>query len=109
MTAPMTSGVLPRLLSVDTSARGLGPQELEVKLVPGIVLRGKVTDAETGAEFDIDVDEDLLVRYRQRFEKRLREVRAYLRAKQVPHLLIDTAHAGEAELLRQLLRERVLR
>ena len=69
----------------------------------------RLTDAETGAEFDLDVDEDLLVRYRQRFEKRIRDVRAYLRAKQVPHVLLDTAHAGEAELLRQLLRERVLR
>ena len=64
---------------------------------------------ETGETIDLDVDAALLARYRQRFEKRLREVRAYLRGKRVRHVLVETAHAEEPELLRQLLREGVLR
>ncbi len=76
---------------------------------PGDAGALRLTDVETGAEIDLEVDEDLLVRYRQRFEKRLREVRAYLGSKGVRHVLLDTAHSTEPELLRQLLRAGVLR
>ena len=69
----------------------------------------RLADVETGETIDLDVDAALLARYRQRFEKRLREVRAYLRGKRVRHVLVETAHAEEPELLRQLLREGVLR
>ena len=69
----------------------------------------RLRDAETGDLLDIEVDEDLLQRYRTRFDKWLREVRAYLGAKRVRHVVVDTAHASEPDLLRQLLREGVLR
>jgi len=69
----------------------------------------RLTDSETGATVDLEVDDDVLERYRARFDKRLRDVRAYLRSKQVRHVLIDAGRAGEADLLRQLLREGVLR
>src|SRR5262249_37308761 len=69
----------------------------------------RLRDAESGEEFEIDVDDDLLERYRARFDKWLREVRAYLGSKRVRHVIVDTARADEPELLRQLLREGVLR
>ena len=69
----------------------------------------RLRDAESGEEFEIDVDDDLLERYRERFDRWLRAVRAYLRSKRVRHVIVDTAHASEADLLRQLLREGVLR
>jgi uncharacterized protein (DUF58 family) len=69
----------------------------------------RLRDAESGEEFDLDVDDDLLARYRARFDRWLREVRAYLGAKRVRHVVIDTASSTEADLLRQLLREGVLR
>lgn len=69
----------------------------------------RLADAETGAYIDLEVDDDLLARYRARFDKRLRDVRAYLRSKRVRHVLIDSGRAGESELLRQLVREGVLR
>jgi uncharacterized protein (DUF58 family) len=69
----------------------------------------RLRDVETGAEVVLDVDDALLARYRARFDKRVREVRAYLASKRVRHVLLDTGHAGEAEVLRLLLREGVLR
>jgi uncharacterized protein (DUF58 family) len=69
----------------------------------------RLRDAETGETEDLEVDDDLLERYRARFDKRLRDVRAYLLSKRVRHVLIDSGRAGEPELLRQLVREGVLR
>jgi hypothetical protein len=69
----------------------------------------RLRDAETGEFVDLEVDEDVLARYRAQFDKRLRDVRAYLRSKQVRHVLIDSGRAGETDLLRQLVREGVLR
>jgi hypothetical protein len=69
----------------------------------------RLRDAETGEEYEIDVDDDLLERYRARFDKWLRAVRAYLGSKRVRHVVVDTAQASEPDLLRQLLREGVLR
>jgi uncharacterized protein (DUF58 family) len=69
----------------------------------------RLRDAESGEEFEIDVDDDLLERYRERFDKWLRAVRGYLGSKRVRHVIVDTAHAAEPDLLRQLLREGVLR
>ncbi len=69
----------------------------------------RLRDVETGAVVDVEADDELLARYRERFDKRLREVRAFLRAKQVRHVVIDAGRAGEADLLRQLVREGVLR
>jgi uncharacterized protein (DUF58 family) len=69
----------------------------------------RLRDAETGEVLEIDVDDDLLERYRVRFDKWLREVRAYLGSKRVRHVVVDTVHASEPDLLRQLLRQGVLR
>ncbi len=69
----------------------------------------RLRDAETGARLDIEVDGALLVRYRQAFDRRVREIRAYLRSKGARHVLLDSGRAGENDLLRALLRERVLR
>jgi uncharacterized protein (DUF58 family) len=69
----------------------------------------RLRDSETGEMFEIEVDDDLLERYRTRFDKWLREVRTYLGSKRVRHVVVDTAHAAEPDLLRQLLREGVLR
>lgn len=69
----------------------------------------RLADVESGAEVFLDVDEDLLLRYRQRFDKRVRETRAYLASKGVRHVLLDTGHASDEEMLRLLLREGVLR
>jgi uncharacterized protein (DUF58 family) len=69
----------------------------------------RLRDAESGAIVDLEVDDDVLARYRAQFDKRLRDVRAYLRSKQVRHVLIDAGRAGESDLLRQLVREGVLR
>lgn len=83
----------------------VSPRERDPSIDGSLRLR----DAETGAIASIDVDEDLLVRYRQKFDHRLREVRAYLRAKHARHVILDSGKAGEAELLRQLVTEGVLR
>ena len=69
----------------------------------------RLRDAESGEELEIDVDDDLLARYRERFDRWLRAVRAYLRSKRVRHVIVDTAHATDADLMRLLLREGVLR
>jgi len=69
----------------------------------------RLRDAETGDVVDLEADDELLARYRERFDHRLREIRAFLRAKQVRHVLVDSGRAGEAELLRQLVKDGVLR
>lgn len=69
----------------------------------------RLRDAETDEEYDIEVDDELLERYRARFDRWLRAVRAYLGSKRVRHVVVDTAHAAEPDLLRQLLRQGVLR
>jgi uncharacterized protein (DUF58 family) len=76
---------------------------------PGASGALRICDVETGVEIDLDVDDDLLARYRQRFDKRLRDVRAYLSSKGVRHVLLDSAHAGESAMVRHLLRSGVLR
>jgi uncharacterized protein (DUF58 family) len=69
----------------------------------------RLRDAETGDEADVDVDAGLIAEYERRFERRLREIAAYLRGKRVRHLLLETHRAGEPDVLRALLRHGVLR
>jgi uncharacterized protein (DUF58 family) len=69
----------------------------------------RLTDVETGEMLDMTVDAVVRDEYRQRFEHRIRAVRAYLRSKEVRHVRLDSGIVRESVVLRLLLRERVLR
>ena len=69
----------------------------------------RLSDVETGEYFDVDVDDEVIASYRMWFDRRMRAIRAFLRAQRMPHVVVDSGRAGEAELLRHLLREGVLR
>lgn len=69
----------------------------------------RLRDMESGAEVELDVDEDVLAAYGERFRRHVREVESYVRAKGARHVVVDASHAGEADLLRTLLRGGVLR
>jgi uncharacterized protein (DUF58 family) len=69
----------------------------------------RLADAETGATLDLDLDDAAVAEYERRFERHVREVGAYLRRRGVVHVLVETSHSSEAELLRLLLRRGVLR
>lgn len=69
----------------------------------------RLRDAETGVTQEIDLDDAALGAYERRFEHHLREVGAFLRGRGVVHVLVETSHAGEGDLLRLLLRRGVLR
>lgn len=69
----------------------------------------RLMDVETGEYFDVDVDDEAIASYRTWFDRRMRAIRAFLRAQRIPHVVVDSGRAGEADLLRHLLREGVLR
>ena len=83
----------------------VAPEERRPSLAGPLRLR----DAETGETLDLDVDDPVVAEYERRFERHLREVDAFLRSRGAVHVLVDTAHAAEGELLRLLLRRGVLR
>ncbi|MCG3134529.1 MAG: hypothetical protein HMLKMBBP_01843 [Planctomycetes bacterium] len=69
----------------------------------------RLRDVETGEEAELDVDDAVRDAYAERFRRHLREVESYVRAKGARHVVIDASRAGEADLLRALLRAGVLR
>lgn len=68
----------------------------------------RLADVETGETVDVDVDDDVLQRYRAAFDLWLRSVAAYLRSKEARHLMVDAREGDDAGLLRMLLKARVL-
>ena len=83
----------------------LSPAERSPPLSGSVRLR----DAESGEDLELELDEAVIASYRLWFDRRMRAIRAFLRSQRVAHVVVDSAHAGEAELLRHLLRENVLR
>ena len=69
---------------------------------PGALGAVRFVDSETGEEVVIDVDEKMRARYRAHFESHIREVRAYLRAKEVRHVVFE-AGMTEDDVVRRLL------
>jgi len=69
---------------------------------PGALGAVRFVDSETGEEVVIDVDEATRARYRERFERHVREVRAYLRAKEVRHVVFESGMTEE-DVVRRLL------
>jgi uncharacterized protein (DUF58 family) len=69
----------------------------------------RLRDVETGEDFDVEVDDDVVASYRLWFDRRMRAIRAFLRSQRVQHVVVDSSRAEEADLLRHLLREGVLR
>jgi len=82
----------------------IAPEERD----PGTPGAVRFVDAETGEDVALDVDETVRRAYRQRFERHLREVAAYLRAKEARHVVVDAGLSEEA-LVRRLLAMGVLR
>lgn len=75
---------------------------------PGALGPARFVDAETGEDVAIDVDETVRRAYRDRFDRHVREVAAYLRAKEARHVLIDSG-LSEDQLVRRLLAMGLLR
>ncbi len=82
----------------------IAPEERD----PGLVGAARFIDAETGEEVLIDVDENVRRAYRLHFERHVRAVGAYLRAKEARHVVIDAGLSEEA-LVRRLLAMGLLR
>lgn len=68
----------------------------------------RLVDGETGAVAELDVDEDVLARYRRRFSEHVRSVRRRLRAHGVRHLVLAAEDATDFALVQSLLRGGVL-
>jgi uncharacterized protein (DUF58 family) len=95
-----------RYLRIELSAvQVLAPHERD-PVVDGPV---RLTDAETGAFLDLDADAPALRAYRDGFELWMRGVAAFLRAKEARHLVLDSAHSDEGEVVQRLVRAGVLR
>jgi uncharacterized protein (DUF58 family) len=69
---------------------------------PGALGAVRFVDSETGEEIVIDVDESVRARYRAHFDQHIREVRAYLRAKEVRHVVFESGMT-EDDVVRRLL------
>jgi uncharacterized protein (DUF58 family) len=69
---------------------------------PGALGAVRFVDSETGEEVVIDVDEGMRKRYCERFAQHVREVRAYLRAKEVRHVVFESGMT-EGDVVRRLL------
>lgn len=62
----------------------------------------RMVDAETGAELEVDVDQELRRLYRTRLERRLRELESFCRRQGVEYLRASTAIAFEDVVLKYL-------
>ena len=76
----------------------VSPEEVD----PGALGAVRFVDSETGEEVVIDVDENVRTKYRERFQRHIREVRAYLRAKEVRHVVFESGMT-EDDVVRRLL------
>lgn len=95
-----------RYLHIELSAvQVLAPHERD-PVVEGPV---RLVDAETGAALDLDADSPALAAYRAGFERWMRGVAAYLRAKEARHLVLDAAHSNESDVVQRLVGAGVLR
>ena len=75
---------------------------------PGALGSARFVDSESGEEVVMDVDEKVRRAYRARFDRHLREVSVYLRAKEARHVLVESGQS-EDSLVRRLLSTGLLR
>ncbi len=87
----------------------VAPEERDPSVDGAVDGAVRLRDAETGDELLVDVDDARLVRYRERFAHRVRQVGAYLRAKEARHIVVESGASDEGVLLRRLLATGVLR
>ena len=69
---------------------------------PGPLGAVRLVDSETGEDVVIDVDENVRARYREHFDRHIREVRAYRRAQEVRHVVFESG-MSEDDVVRRLL------